>query len=85
MSMNSLPPESRRQISIPNKIFGWVVEAMNAAGSLLILLMALIICIDVAHRNIVGEAIPGITEVLSFSVVMIVFYRLPAHFDPGDL
>lgn len=82
--MNSLPPESRRQISTPNKIFGWVVEAMNAAGSLLILLMALIICIDVAHRNIVGEAIPGITEVLSFSVVMIVFLQATSALRSGD-
>ena len=61
--MNNSPPESRRQISTPNQIFGWVVEAMNAAGSLLILLIALIICIDVAYRNIVGEAIPGVTAV----------------------
>jgi TRAP-type C4-dicarboxylate transport system permease small subunit len=83
MSMNNSPPESRRQISTPNQIFGWVVEAMNAAGSLLILLIALIICIDVAYRNIVGEAIPGVTEVLSFSVVMIVFLQATSALRSG--
>ena len=83
MSMNSLLPESRRKISTPNQIFGWVVDLMNAAGSLLILLMALIICIDVAHRNIVGEAIPGVTEVLSFSVIMIVFLQATSALRSG--
>jgi hypothetical protein len=83
MSMNNSSPESRRQISTPNQIFGWVVDAMNAAGSLLILLIALIICIDVAYRNIVGEAIPGVTEVLSFSVVMIVFLQATSALRSG--
>ena len=83
MSMNNSSPESRRQISTPNQIFGWVVDAMNAAGSLLILLMALIICIDVTYRNIVGEAIPGVTEVLSFSVVMIVFLQATSALRSG--
>jgi len=81
--MNNSSPESRRQISTPNQIFGWVVDAMNAAGSLLILLIALIICIDVAYRNIVGEAIPGVTEVLSFSVVMIVFLQATSALRSG--
>ena len=81
--MNNSSPVNRRQISTPNRIFGWVVEAMNAAGSLLILLIALIICIDVAHRNIVGEAIPGVTEVLSFSVVMIVFLQATSSLRSG--
>jgi TRAP-type C4-dicarboxylate transport system permease small subunit len=83
MSMNNSSPESRRQISTPNQIFGWVVDAMNAAGSLLILLIALIICVDVAYRNIVGEAIPGVTEVLSFSVVMIVFLQATSALRSG--
>ena len=81
--MNNSSPESRRQISTPNQIFGWVVDAMNAAGSLLILLIALIICVDVAYRNIVGEAIPGVTEVLSFSVVMIVFLQATSALRSG--
>lgn len=81
--MNNSSSESRRQISTPNQIFGWVVDAMNAAGSLLILLMALIICVDVAYRNIVGEAIPGVTEVLSFSVVMIVFLQATSALRSG--
>jgi TRAP-type C4-dicarboxylate transport system permease small subunit len=70
-------------MSTPNQIFGWVVDAMNAAGSLLILLIALIICVDVAYRNIVGEAIPGVTEVLSFSVVMIVFLQATSALRSG--
>jgi len=81
--MHNSSPESRRQISTPNRIFGWVVDAMNAAGSLLILLIALIICVDVAYRNIVGEAIPGVTEVLSFSVVMIVFLQATSALRSG--
>lgn len=81
--MHNSSSESRRKISTPNQIFGWVVEAMNAAGSLLILFIALIICIDVAYRNIVGEAIPGVTEVLSFSVVMIVFLQATSSLRSG--
>jgi TRAP-type C4-dicarboxylate transport system permease small subunit len=50
---------------------------------LLILLIALIICVDVAYRNIVGEAIPGVTEVLSFSVVMIVFLQATSALRSG--
>lgn len=49
---------------------------MNAIGSLLILIVTLLVCAEVVHRNVKGEALPGVTEMVAFSVVMIVFLQL---------
>lgn len=57
-------------------LFGLAADGLNALGSILILGMTVLICADVLVRNVTGKALPGVTEVVAFAVVMIVFLQI---------
>lgn len=58
--------------------FGVAVEALNAAGSLLILAAMLLMCADVFMRDLANRPINGVAEMVAASIIVIVFLQLPS-------
>lgn len=54
-------------------------------GSALTLIMMLVVCIDVAGRNIFDKPLPSVPELISLTIVAIVFLQLPEAVKQGHL
>lgn len=62
-----------------------VTQGANIAGAFLIVGLVLIICIDVVGRETVGAPLPGVPEMISLSIVAIVFLQVPQAFRSGRM
>jgi TRAP-type C4-dicarboxylate transport system permease small subunit len=71
--------------SAPDSAFGRLIDALNAAGSVLIGAVMLLMCADVLVRNLVNRPIDGVAELVATSIVMIVFLQLPATLRHGRM
>jgi TRAP-type mannitol/chloroaromatic compound transport system permease small subunit len=60
-------------------------QGANIFGTILIVGLVAIICIDVLGREIFGAPLPGVPEMVSLSIVAIVFVQLPQAFKAGRL
>lgn len=67
------------------RVFLFVVEALNSAGTLWILFLMLLITADVVGRTLFGRPIAGVPEMVSLSIVGIVFLQLPSTLRNGRL
>jgi TRAP-type mannitol/chloroaromatic compound transport system permease small subunit len=56
--------------------FGMVLDGLNGLGSLLLFGIMLLVCADVISRNLLNAPIYGVAEVVSVSIVAIVFLQL---------
>lgn len=65
------------------RILDWVTTAANVAGSLLILALVVLIAADVGGRNLFGAPISGVPELVSLSIVAIVFLQAPQALRAG--
>lgn len=52
-------------------------QGANVAGALLIVGLVLVICVDVVGREAFGAPLPGVPEIVSLSIVAIVFLQVP--------
>lgn len=59
--------------------------AANVGGSLLILGLTLLIGLDVAGRNLAGAPLSGVPEMVSLSIVAIVFLQAPQALRAGRM
>lgn len=57
-------------------LFAWLVDGLNGLGSLLIFAMMLLICSDVGARWLFNQPIYGVAEIVSLTIVAIVFLQL---------
>lgn len=57
----------------------------NIVGTLLIVGLVLIICVDVIGRETIGTPLPGVPEMVSLSIVAIVFLQVPQALKAGRL
>ncbi|WP_346893337.1 TRAP transporter small permease [uncultured Roseibium sp.] len=64
---------------------GSIVAGLNAVGSIWIIGLMLLICIDVAMRNLFNAPIAGVAEMVAFSIVGIVFLQLAHTLRTGSL
>lgn len=60
-------------------------QATNVAGSLLILALVVLVGIDVAGRNLFGAPLPGVPEMVTLSIVAIVFLQIPQALRAGRM
>ena len=54
-----------------------VTQGAPIVGTLLIVGLVVIICTDVLGRNLFGAPLPGVPEMISLSIVAIVFLQVP--------
>jgi len=69
----------------PGSVFGTVVSILNGAGSLLIVGITLLICADILGRSLFGVPVAGVAEIVSLSIVAIVFLQLGHAIRSGAL
>ena len=67
-------PETENQQQPSN--FGFLIAAMNGLGSALIIVITLMICADIIGRGFFGTPVAGVAEMVSLTIVAIVFLQL---------
>ncbi|MEK9802114.1 MAG: TRAP transporter small permease [Curvibacter sp.] len=78
--LESAPPPSA-----PTSLFGWLVDALNGLGSVVIALVMVLMCTDVFMRNAFNQPIDGVAEMVAASIIVIVFLQLPATLRHGRM
>ncbi len=71
--------------SAPSSLYGRLVDGLNAAGSVVIGLVMLLMCADVLLRNLINHPLDGVAELVATSIVVIVFLQLPATLRHGRM
>ena len=59
-------------------VFDAVVAFLNSAASAWVCVLMLLICADIASRSLFNKPLPGVAEIVSLSIVALVFLQL-AH------
>lgn len=59
-----------------SRVANFIAILANALGTLVVLALVVILNLDVIARSVFSEPIPGVYEMVQFSVVMIVFLQL---------
>lgn len=67
------------------RVLNLATQGANILGTLLIVGLVLIICTDVLGRNIFGTPLPGVPEMITLSIVAIVFLQVPQTLKSGRL
>lgn len=62
--------------NLAGRLFGRLVSAMNIVASLWVLVLALLISSDVIGRNAFNSPIPGVPEIVKFSIVAMVWMQM---------
>ncbi len=62
-----------------------ITTGLNVAGTVLIFLVMLLVNFDVIGRNFLGSPISGVPELVSMSIVAIVFLQIAQAFRKGRL
>ncbi|WP_050928140.1 TRAP transporter small permease subunit [Aestuariivita boseongensis] len=70
---------------LPLRLLDGITQGLNVAGSTLILLLMTLVGIDVAGRNLAGNPISGVPELVTLSIVAIVFLQIPAALRQGRM
>lgn len=64
---------------------GAAVAGLNAAGSVWIIALMVLVCADITMRSLFNAPIAGVPEMVSFSIVGIVFLQLAHTLRSGSL
>jgi TRAP-type mannitol/chloroaromatic compound transport system permease small subunit len=60
----------------PQSAFGVLTMALNAIGTMLIIIMAIAVNADILGRDLFNQPVPGVTEFLGLSIVAVVFLQM---------
>jgi TRAP-type mannitol/chloroaromatic compound transport system permease small subunit len=71
--------------SAPTSLFGKLVDGLNAAGSVVIGAVMLLMCADVLMRNLFNQPLDGVAEMVAASIIIIVFLQLPSTLRHGRM
>ena len=77
--------KTQQREALPLRILDHVTQALNVAGSVLILLLMGLVGLDVAGRNLLASAISGVPELVALSIVAIGFLQIPAALRQGRM
>ncbi|MEP5760920.1 MAG: TRAP transporter small permease [Litoreibacter sp.] len=85
-------PETNKKHGLISRIFGLLmrvldiaVSSLNSLGTLFIMAMMVLICADVASRNLLGTSLPGVIELVELGIVSIVFLQIADTYKSGKL
>ena len=77
--------EAAPAASTPTSLFGKLVDGLNAAGSVVIGAVMLLMCADVLLRNLFNQPLEGVAEMVAASIIIIVFLQLPSTLRHGRM
>ena len=70
---------------IPLRILDSATQGLNVLGSSLILVLMVLVGVDVAGRNLFGAPVSGVPEIVTLSIVAIVFLQIPQALRAGRM
>lgn len=76
-------PEQRDPF--PLRFIDAITQGLNIIGSLLILALVILVGVDVIGRNIFNHPISGVPELVTLSIVAIVFLQIPQALKEGRM
>ncbi len=85
MASSIRPAEACRAEPLPLRLLDATTQALNVCGSLLIFALMLLIGADVLGRNLFGTPISGVPELVTLSIVAIVFLQIPQALRAGRM
>lgn len=85
MSSATPGPGAGRPPPPPSSAFGWLVDGLNAVGSVVIGAVMVLMCADVLLRNLANRPIDGVAEMVAASIIVIVFLQLPSALRHGRM
>lgn len=65
--------------------WGYVLNGTNGFGALIICFIMVLMCFDVASRNLLSKPLPGVADIVSSAIVVVVFLELPSAVRNGRL
>lgn len=68
--------EASARTTPPRSGFGKLTVALSAAGTVLIILMAIGVNADILGRELINHPVPGVTEFLGLAIVSVVFLQI---------
>jgi TRAP-type mannitol/chloroaromatic compound transport system permease small subunit len=71
--------------SISATPFGWIVDGLNALGSVLVFVMMTVILADVVGRGLFNKPIHGVAELIGMAVIVLVFSQLASTLRHGRM
>ena len=72
-------------LALALRLLDGVTQGLNVIGSVLILLLMILVGVDVAGRNLAGAPVAGVPELVTLSIVAIVFLQIPQALRAGRL
>ena len=75
----------RKGLALALRLLDGATQALNVIGSVLILLLMILVGVDVAGRNLAGAPVAGVPELVTLSIVAIVFLQIPQALRAGRL
>lgn len=79
------PPSGVPFLDGLNRVYGYITEGANALGTAWILALMILINADAAGRSFFSRPITGVPEIVSLSIVGIVFLQLASALRNGAL
>jgi TRAP-type mannitol/chloroaromatic compound transport system permease small subunit len=70
---------------LPLRLLDAATQALNVLGSSLILVLMVLVGVDVAGRNLFGAPVSGVPEMVTLSIVAIVFLQIPQALRAGRM
>ena len=68
---------------MPLRLLDSATQGLNVVGSVLILMLTLLMGVDVAGRTLAGAPVSGVPEMVTLSIVAIVFLQAPQALRAG--
>ena len=85
MAIPASKPVKEAREPLPLALLDAVTQAVNVCGSALILALMLLIVADVLGRNLLGTPVRGVPEMVTLSIVAIVFLQSPQALRAGRM
>lgn len=79
------PPSGVPFLDGLNRVYGYITESFNVIGTVWILALMVLINADAAGRTFLQSPITGVPEIVSLSIVGIVFLQLASALRNGSL
>lgn len=78
-------PLALRAAQAFNWCLGTAVTSLNALGTMIIIALMVLICADVAGRNLLSTSLPGVIELAELGIVSLVFLQIADTLRSGKL
>ncbi|MEM6498019.1 MAG: TRAP transporter small permease [Pseudomonadota bacterium] len=83
--MNAPQEPLQREDPLPLRWLDTATQGLNVLGSALILVLMCLVGVDVTSRNLLNAPVSGVPELVTLSIVVIVFLQIPQALRAGRM